>query len=188
MDELALHIMDIIQNSISAQSSDISVNIRLTDEGKILEISVEDDGIGMDEYTLKNADDPFHTTKNSRSIGLGLPLLKEAALMTGGAFDMRSKKGMGAVIRDRFINSSFDRQPLGNIGKIFYINMTERGEICYKLRLSGKGEFYFNSHDFSVFMETKGKNLEEAASEAENLINSKVKEIFRGMLPEMGDL
>ena len=63
MKELALHIMDIMQNSITAGSSRISVRVKTRDYDRLLEIIVEDDGCGMDEETLKKATDPFQTSR-----------------------------------------------------------------------------------------------------------------------------
>jgi signal transduction histidine kinase len=68
MKEIALHIMDIMQNSVAADSSEISVSVRLLDNDKWIQIIIADNGCGMDEDTLKAVVDPFHTSRTTRKI------------------------------------------------------------------------------------------------------------------------
>lgn len=187
MKELALHIMDIMQNSIAAKSKQISVIVELSEDERFLCISVEDDGVGMDGETLKNAADPFHTSRTTRKVGLGIPMFKEAALMTGGDFHIESKKGKGTSLTARFVNRSVDRQPLGDLGNVMFLNMLSNGEIRFKLVVSSAGgRFVFDSNELLRKTEAVGGSLMDAAFEAEPLINDNVKKIFGGALPEMG--
>ncbi|MCU0576766.1 MAG: ATP-binding protein [Desulfobacterota bacterium] len=113
--ELALHVLDIAENSSRAEASLVEITIveDLADDDFSLEI--RDNGHGMDEQTLQRALDPFYTTKKVRRIGLGLPMLKQAALSTGGSFSLQSAPGTGTVVHAGFKHSHIDRQPLGDI-------------------------------------------------------------------------
>jgi hypothetical protein len=117
MEDLSLHILDIAENSVAAQSS--RIEIRLVEDKKldVLSLEVIDNGVGMDEDTRKKALDPFFTSKKVRRFGLGLSLLSESAREANGHLSIQSKKGKGTRIKAVFQHSHIDRRPLGNIGQ-----------------------------------------------------------------------
>lgn len=187
MKELSLHIMDIIQNSITAGSSQVIVKIVVYDEGKYLSIIVVDNGRGMDEEALKSSQDPFHTSRRTRKIGLGIPMFKEAAELTGGSFEIESSVGEGTTVKAVFLNGSIDRQPLGDLGNVFFLNMISYGDVEFCLELSGaERKFAFSSQNYMNGQNDSDMSAMDAAFEAENLINKKVREMFEGVLPELG--
>lgn len=187
MKELALHIMDVMQNSITADSSEISVGIKTCQEDSRLIITVKDDGCGMDAETLKKATDPFHTSRTTRMVGLGLPMFKEAALLAGGDLALESQEGKGTVLTASFETESIDRQPLGDLGNVFFLTMLSHGELKLNLMLSSsRGTFYFDSQRFSKSLERRGGNPMDAAFRAETFINEQVGLIFKEILPELG--
>ena len=115
MRELSLNVMDIAQNSISAGASLITISV-VEDLGEdTLSISVEDNGKGMSEETVQKVIDPFYTTRTTRSVGLGIPLFKMEAEMTGGSFQIQSQLGVGTTLTAVFKPSSVDMIPLGDI-------------------------------------------------------------------------
>lgn len=115
MIELALHILDIAENSTRAQASFIEITIVEDLIADIFSFEIRDNGSGMDEETLRKAMDPFYTTKKVRKIGLGLPMLAQAAERAGGGFEIESAPGVGTRVCARFRHSHIDRQPLGDI-------------------------------------------------------------------------
>ncbi len=117
MKELSLHILDIIQNSISANASLITIGIEEGDEKDILSIEITDDGIGMDREMLEKVTDPFITSRKSRRVGLGIPLFKAAAERCNGYFSIDSTEGQGTTVLAAFQKSHIDRAPLGNIAE-----------------------------------------------------------------------
>lgn len=187
MKELALHIMDVMQNSITAESTRIAVSVKTCDNDRLLTITVEDNGYGMDEETLKKATDPFHTSRTTRLVGLGLPMFKEAALLAGGDFVLESEKGKGTVLTAVFVNESIDRQPMGNLGNVFFLTMLSHQDLELSLVLSSsRGTFYFESKKFTAALERCGNSHMDAAFSAETFINEQAELIFRDILPEMG--
>ncbi len=187
MKELALHIMDIMQNSITAESSIISVGVKAFDLDGLVTITVADNGCGMDEETLKRATDPFHTSRATRLVGLGLPMFKEAALQTGGDFKLESEQGVGTLLTASFVNDSVDRQPLGNLGNVFFLTMLSHQDLNLKLELSSyMGTFSFDSKLFSEGLLNRGSNQMDAAFRAETFINEQVDFLFKDTLPELG--
>jgi hypothetical protein len=82
----------------------------------LLTIEIKDNGQGIDEETIKKIDDPFFTTRTTRKVGLGLPLLSQAARESGGNIEVESKVGRGTKVKATFGYSHIDRKPLGDMG------------------------------------------------------------------------
>ncbi len=131
MKELALHILDIAQNSINAEATLIEITIIEDTQNDIFMLEIKDNGRGMKEETLKKVDNPFFTTRTTRKIGLGISLLKAAALQSEGSFNIVSKQGEGTIVRASFKHSHIDRMPLGHIDDTFAILLMVENEIDY---------------------------------------------------------
>ncbi len=67
--------------------------------GRYVCLSVSDNGVGMDEATLKRAAEPFFTTKGSvKGTGLGLSMVHGLAAQSEGAMRISSRPGMGTTV------------------------------------------------------------------------------------------
>src|ERR1044071_921898 len=119
MREIALHLLDIAENSVAAESKNISIHVREDLFNDRLTVSVIDDGRGMDAETAQQVQDPFYTTRTTRNVGLGIPLLKLAAEQAEGSFSLQSEPGKGAWVEAEFCHSHIDRMPLGDLGSTF---------------------------------------------------------------------
>jgi 3',5'-nucleoside bisphosphate phosphatase len=115
MEDLALHILDIAQNSLESGAHTIEIEILEDLSEDSFVILVRDNGRGMDADTLAKATDPFFTTRTTRRVGMGLPMLASATKAAGGALTVDSKPGMGTTIRAAFQHKNLDRAPLGDI-------------------------------------------------------------------------
>ena len=115
MEDLSLHILDIAENSITASAKRIEIRINEDYVKDLLTIEIKDDGKGMDEQMLKQALDPFFTTRTTRRVGLGLSLLAQAARATDGDLVLDSRNGKGTTVRASFRLNHPDRQPMGDI-------------------------------------------------------------------------
>ena len=115
MKELSLNILDIAQNSVRANATLILIELLETDT--TFTFTITDDGCGMDEKLLKSVTDPFTTTRTTRKVGLGIPLLKLAAEMTGGYVEISSSVGKnhGTKTKAHFFKDHIDYTPLGDI-------------------------------------------------------------------------
>jgi len=113
--ELALHILDITENSIRAGAKLVRILIREDSARNLFLMRITDNGQGMSPEVQQKALDPFYTTKEVRQIGLGLPMLSGAAERTGGKMTLRSRTGAGTTVTAEFGLSHIDRQPLGDI-------------------------------------------------------------------------
>ena len=115
MEDLSLHILDIVENSVAARANTIEIRISEDEKKDLLSVEIIDNGAGMDEETVKKTLDPFYTTRTVRRFGFGLPLLSEATKAANGHLSIESKKGEGTKIKAVFQYSHIDRKPLGNM-------------------------------------------------------------------------
>lgn len=114
MKELSLNVLDVTENSVKAKATNIEI-LLTEDENAILTLVISDNGCGMDAETVKRVTDPFYTTRTTRKVGLGVPLLKLAAEQTGGTFSVRSEVGKGTEVRATFDTKSIDFTPIGDM-------------------------------------------------------------------------
>lgn len=115
MRELALHLLDIAENSVSAQAQNITILVEENTETDTLTMAVVDDGRGMDAEMAARVIDPFVTSRTTRKVGLGIPLLKEAAELCNGYLKIQSELGKGTRVDIQFQRSHIDRMPLGDL-------------------------------------------------------------------------
>lgn len=115
--ELSLHLLDIVQNSISAGASLIRIEIEEDTERDSLVLYIEDNGRGMSREVVARVMDPFVTSRATRKVGLGLSLLREASIQSDGEMEVVSEEGKGTRVRAHFTHSHIDRMPLGDMAK-----------------------------------------------------------------------
>jgi len=115
VEDLSLHIMDVIENAVTAGATVVQVSVERDEAAGLLVVSIHDNGRGMDEDESRRAVDPFFTTKAEKRVGLGLPLLRQSAEETGGEMEMLSRPGVGTLIRAEFRLDHPDLKPLGDI-------------------------------------------------------------------------
>ena len=146
MKELSLNILDITENSVKAGAS--LTKILIEEDAEILKLTITDDGCGMSAETVRTVIDPFYTTRTTRKVGLGIPLLKLAAEQTGGSISIRSKQAdtsdssHGTEVQAIFFKQHLDFTPLGEVistlttlihghpdTDFLFIHKCERGEV-----------------------------------------------------------
>jgi signal transduction histidine kinase len=119
MKELSLNILDVAENSVKAGATLTQIIIEESEE--TLTLYIIDDGCGMDEETVKAVIDPFYTTRTTRKVGLGVPLLKLACEQTGGNISVSSKTAQaspdshGTEVKAVFFKNHLDFTPLGDV-------------------------------------------------------------------------
>lgn len=127
MRELALHVLDILQNTVEAGATRVTLTIHEDVPVDRLIITVTDNGRGMDAATVARVTDPFYTTRTTRHVGLGLPLYAMAAEQAGGGLRIVSQPGLGTTVEAVFQLSHPDRQPLGDMaGTLLAFLLSER--------------------------------------------------------------
>lgn len=114
MKEISLHIMDIVQNSITAHATVIEVLLRILRKEDVVAVTIKDNGKGMSEEMLAHVTSPFVTTRTTRRVGLGISLFKAGAENTGGSFVIDSREGAGTELTATYVLSNIDRPPIGD--------------------------------------------------------------------------
>ena len=155
MKELSLNILDITENSVKAGAS--LTSILIDEEDRTLRLVIEDNGSGMSEEILKGVTDPFYTTRTTRKVGMGLPLLKLAAEQTGGFMTVESVSrekdpvNHGTKVEALFYQDNIDFTPLGDV----------TSTICTLIQGHPDTDFYFRhtirkgEEDLLVEMDTR---------------------------------
>ena len=115
MEDLSLHILDIVENGTSAGATLVEISILLDTDGDRMEIRIKDNGRGMDGDMLAGVRDPFVTTRTTRRVGMGVPLLDQATRETGGTFEIHSSSGVGTEVIAVFRPGHIDCKPLGDL-------------------------------------------------------------------------
>jgi signal transduction histidine kinase len=153
MSDLAMHILDIVENSARAGAKNVSLDIVEDSTENIVTIAIIDDGKGMTEEELDRALDPFYTTKKERSkVGLGLSMLRETAEQAGGSLVVTSAPGKGTEVRARMVLDHIDRPPLGDINETLQIVIAINPDTIFDITYTVDGE----TENFSTRDDSQG--------------------------------
>jgi len=148
MNELSLNILDIAQNSVSADATLVEIYVEENRQSDCIILRIKDNGKGMSADFLKTVEDPFITTRLTRRVGLGISFLKEAAEITGGSISINSVLGVGTTITASFIMSHIDRQPIGNLTETIITLVTLNTGIDFIITYKvNENEFVFSTHE-----------------------------------------
>ena len=154
MKEIALHLLDIVQNSVRAGASRVDIGFSLAADG-LLTMTVEDDGCGMPPAFLAEVKSPFATTRTTRKIGLGIPLLMQNAMLSGGGVDIESEVGRGTKLTATFQTGSIDYPPLGDLATTMatiVMGSPETPEFSLRCE-SPAGEMTFSTEEIRAALE-----------------------------------
>jgi len=95
-------VANLVTNALYATSGGaVSLSYRLVQgaQGGLFELTVVDDGVGMDEATLRRASEPFFTTKpQGEGTGLGLSIVQGLASKWGAELKITSVLGKGTRV------------------------------------------------------------------------------------------
>jgi len=158
--EIALHLLDIAENSVTAGAKNIEITVEENLQNDRLKAAVRDDGQGMDKELLAQVSDPFVTSRTTRKVGLGIPLLKAAAEACEGSMCITSALGQETRVEVSFQRSHIDRMPLGDIAGTMLTLVIAYPETHWVFDYRGHGtEFLFD--DEPIKRELEGVSLTE---------------------------
>ena len=115
MREIALHILDIAENGVTADADCIQIHVEENRSANILKIVVGDNGKGVAPDKVHRITDPFYTTRTTRRVGLGLSLLAAATERCEGKLTVKTEPGAGTEVGATFRYSHIDRAPVGDM-------------------------------------------------------------------------
>jgi hypothetical protein len=134
MKELSMHILDIAQNSVTAGAKNIALTVVEDMAANVFSFEITDDGCGMSEEMLRKVRDPFTTTRTTRKVGLGIPLLEQTCLQCGGRLDLESVLGKGTRLKAAMELGNIDRPPMGDIVNSIFLLIYSHPEIDFKYK------------------------------------------------------
>jgi anti-sigma regulatory factor (Ser/Thr protein kinase) len=140
--ELALHLLDIAENSVSAHAATIWITVEEDLLADRLRLAVEDNGAGMDAEMVARVTDPFVTSRTTRKVGLGIPLLKAAAEACNGFLTIASQPGKGTRVEVEFQHSHIDRMPLGDLTATILTLVVGSPQVHWVFRYAVNGECF----------------------------------------------
>ncbi len=187
MEDLSLHILDIVENSIRAGATYVQIFISIDEKNDLLTLEILDNGKGMNEETKLKVLDPFFTTKQGKEVGLGLPLLAQSAQLAGGKLELESKPDTGTLIYAEFKLSHPDCIPLGNvistIESLVFIN--REVNLVFKFSKNNRN-FTFDS--FKFLNGNEGISQSRFIQLLRNKLNSGLKDILSSKIKSNTEL
>jgi len=139
MKELSLYVLDIFNNSLSANSSLIRIIVNIQKD--TLSIKITDNGCGMDKAFLNSVKDPFSTTRTNRKVGMGLALFSQLVEMCDGHFEINSKKDVGTCVKASFPISHIDSPPMGDMTEslsVMVASLSKESNLIYIHKINDK--------------------------------------------------
>ena len=181
MRELSLNILDVAQNSITAGASLITVEVLENTEEHTLLIGIYDNGKGMSEEQVKSVVDPFYTTRTTRKVGMGIPLFKMAAEMTGGSLEIKSRLSVGTEVRALFKTDSVDFTPLGDVAStvVMLITMNTDRDFIYR-RGVDSNEFVLDTREIKKILGDVPLDTYEVSEWLKDYINENTNDLYGG--------
>ncbi len=184
MKEIALHLLDIVQNSVRAGAGVVEIGFELDAEG-LLTMTVTDDGCGMSPELLERVRSPFTTTRTTRKVGLGIPLLMQNAMLSGGGLTLDSEEGKGTALRAVFNTRSIDCLPLGDLASTMatiIMGSPDRPEFHLHC-VSPEGEMTFTTEEVRAALGGEVPLSEPAVSSwIQQSIQEETEPIFGGIM------
>jgi hypothetical protein len=136
--ELALHLLDLVENSLRAGSRVVAVEVEEQPDRDLLAVAVEDDGPGL-AVTPEQALDPFYTTKEGKRTGLGLSLFRQQVELAGGTVELGRSALGGLAVRARLSLGHVDRYPLGDLAGTLACVVAANPGVEIRVRLARGG-------------------------------------------------
>lgn len=146
MEDLAMHMMEIVMNSIKANATLIQIYISILSSSNEILIKIIDNGCGMDEELLNRVTNPFTTSRITRKVGLGVSFMKALCESCDGSFSITSEVNKGTTVLATMRKDHIDVPPLGNLGELLMIAIQSNENIDYELYYEDDlHEFVFKS-------------------------------------------
>lgn len=178
MKTISDHVLDIVQNSVRAKATMIEIIVNEELFNNLYKLEINDNGCGMSREVAEQAVNPFFTSRNTRKVGLGLPLLKQNAEAAGGWLTISSEPGKGTKVQAVFLHNHLDRPPLGDIGTVWYLTVLSNPAIrlVYKHQ-AVNGSFEIDSEEIRAMVEGVSIQQKEVREAILELIKNNLEEI-----------
>ncbi len=179
MNNISMHILDIVQNAISAKANLIEICISENTKSNVLDVLINDNGNGMDKELLTHVADPYITTRTTRKVGLGIPLLKHSAEQANGYIKVRSEKQIGTSIQATFQYDHIDRPPLGDCAGTIVLLVAANPEIDFKyIHSVNSNKYIFDTKEIKEVLEDVKISDPKIRGMLKEMITENLKELY----------
>lgn len=177
MKDLSMHIMDILQNSTRAKATEITLEVLLDSEKETLTLVFKDNGCGMDEETVQKVIDPFYTSRTTRKVGLGLPLLKQNCEMTGGSMHIESKVGVGTTVTAVFGLTHLDTPPMGDLAGTVVLTISAYPDIrfIFHYKLDDEVDYVLDTKEVNEILDGLPINDPDVIASLKEMVEENIK-------------
>lgn len=181
MRDLCMHILDLVQNCVEAESTHIEIIVREDLKQNLLQIQVNDNGRGIPQKVLVDLTNPFTTSRITRKVGLGTSLLDMVCKQSGGSLKITSKVAVGTKVLATFKHDHLDRPPLGDLVdtiKVILIAYYQKVDFSFEY-INGKNKFIFDSQEVKNILGDNSQLLahQEILSWIEDFLQSNIKKL-----------
>lgn len=178
MKTLSLHLLDVLENAVSAQANEIEIRVKDSLKENIYLFEIKDNGCGIKQEDIEKVTDAFFTSRKQRQIGLGLALIKMKTEQCAGGMNITSDYGKGTKLTYWFTHDNIDRPPLGDIETTIVMACTKKENIDLKYEhITDKGEYVFDTKEI--------KNILEGLPITNITIQKALKEMIKTNLEEI---
>ena len=183
MKDLSLHILDLAQNSVKAEATLVTIRLELDEKGW-LTFTLSDDGKGMSPELLAQVTNPFTTTRTTRKVGLGIPMMQETAQRTGGDLTITSEVGKGTTLIATLDTNNLDCLPLGDVpGTLLslFIGCPEKPDFLFE-GSTPRGTCSFDTRQVREVLGDIPLNEPEIAAWMQDALKEEIDPIFGGVM------
>lgn len=180
MRDISLHILDIAENAVRANASLIRIDIMLDPTKDLLTVCIDDNGCGMSEEMLQSVKDPFSTSRKTRSVGLGVPLITASCEKTGGTLTISSEPGKGTRLTAAYRYSHIDRPPIGDVAQTLYTLTLLNPHIDFVLNAEAGASFKFDTREVKQKLGEVPINSPEVLTFLDGYLHEGMKQVFEG--------
>lgn len=180
MRDLCMHIIDLVQNSVDADSTKVCLTLEENLHDNMLRLTIEDNGRGIPPEILARLTNPFTTTRSTRKVGLGTSLMDMVCQQSGGELRITSEVGVGTKLVAVMQHDHLDRPPLGDlIGtiKLMVLMYNEKIDLVFKYKFNDR-EFCFSTAELK---EALGGDIDLSEPEIVSWLEEFLKENIKGL-------
>lgn len=183
MKDISFHILDIVQNSISARATVIETGLMYDPVAKQLKVSIGDNGTGISPDMLGKVTDPFVTSRTTRKVGLGLPLFRQHAEQTGGHFTIESEQGNGTLVTAVFKTAHPDCLPLGDVAGVMVLLIQANPQIRFILNVkNAESQTGFDTKEIQEVLGSIPIETPEIRESLKGILEENLKELNTSMV------
>lgn len=178
MKELSLHVYDLMENSTAANAKDITLTITDSIVRNDFHFVIEDNGKGMSPEFMAKVTDPYTTTRTTRKVGLGLPLIKMNTENCGGGMKLESEVGKGTRLEFWFLHNHWDRPPMGDLAGTLVMLLSQHEDIHFIFRyITDQGDFELDTAEVKEVLGGMSMNDIAIIRYLKEMITENLKEI-----------